>query len=706
MKTRIVCSALVALVTVCLAGTSAAAKHPVTLTDLEDLKAVTDLQLSPDGKMIAYTIGGPLHGTQIWITGTKAGSKPREIVSGDFPHWSPDGHLLAFYCKESTGLQLCLFDVREGSSHPITKLANGIDPDPWTQTGWMNDAFTYSWSPDGSRLVFGSRVYGRPAPYPTDPEADESFRGATAPLILTLNTPTTWTLSGIFTHGFGALQYKNGKRSFDSSTRTLRPPVSWNQIFIVNVRTHALVQLTHDKSTYFHPDWSPDGKAIVCTSSEGQVMEGGGVQRTNIYSFDVRSGTKVRITSGPGAKWLPSWSPDGQRIAYLNGNRFGKMSVYTISAQGGDAVNMTSEIDRRVLGFRWSPSGTELVFFYQDGVKWPLASVNTSNRHFTIVGGDEIATRSFLTVSRTGMIAWQQSDGRETGLIRAQLAISAAPYTIVNTNPQIDQWQIGDQDIVQWTNTRGDRNEGILILPFGYHSGDNVPLIVDCYPLQASSFKGWAMMGNQGWASRGYAVFWPNPRAPHAWMNSFKSEDYDRAAEGPQGWDVTIDDITSGVDELVRRGIADPKRIGLYGFSNGGGVVNYLVTQTRRFKCAVSVAGALSDWIRPGLLQPFSWIQEYEVGPLNPWDNPESLIRLSAVFHTGNAKTPMLLADGDEDGNFLLDTIEMYNGLRRYGVDVTLLRYPGQQHGFEGWALRDFWKRETEFFDTHLRVGR
>lgn len=210
------------------------------------------------------------------------------------------------------------------------------------------------------------------------------------------------------------------------------------------------------------------------------------------------------------------------------------------------------------------------------------------------------------------------------------------------------------------------------------------------------------MFGNQAWASNGYAVFRPSPRVPRAWINPWKSAAWSPVAKGAWGWNVAVDDVLSGVDALVREGIVDPDRMCLYGFSNGGGVVNYLVTRTPLFKCAVSVAGALSDWVRPALLNgdAAGWISEWAGAAL--WDDPTSYIELSAVFGLNKVHTPTLLAAGDEDGDFLLNSIEMYNGLRAAKVDVTLLRYADQGHGFTGVALRDFWSREMLFFARYL----
>jgi len=197
-------------------------------------------------------------------------------------------------------------------------------------------------------------------------------------------------------------------------------------------------------------------------------------------------------------------------------------------------------------------------------------------------------------------------------------------------------------------------------------------------------------------------VFWPNARAPHTWMNAYREAGFGEAGKGPKGWDVTLDDVLSGVDELIRGGIVDPDRMGLYGFSNGGGVVNDLVTRTNRFKCAVSVAGVYPDWLLPAFPHTDTTIPTFE-GGVSPFDDPAAYVQLSAIFHLKAVTTPMLLAVGDNDGDFLLGTIELYNGLRWLGKDVTFLRYPGQGHGFSGAALKDFWERETAFFDDHLK---
>jgi dipeptidyl aminopeptidase/acylaminoacyl peptidase len=266
----------------------------------------------------------------------------------------------------------------------------------------------------------------------------------------------------------------------------------------------------------------------------------------------------------------------------------------------------------------------------------------------------------------------------------------------------VKRWTLGRVNVLHWKNRRGDDLEGAILLPPNYESDRRYPIIVDAYPVENAA--GWLkpMYGNQAWAALGYAVFRPSPRAPHTWVNPWTTERMSLEAKGPDGWNVTVDDVLSGVDSLIQSGIADPDRMCLYGFSNGAGVVNYLVTRTARFKCAVSVAPALSDWVRPSLLDTSQADFLTTWAGTSFWDNPQAYVELSAVFHLKSVKTPMLLAVGDNDGDFLFDEIEMYNGLRGMGLDVTFLRYPDQEHGFTGESLRDFWARELDFFAFYL----
>jgi dipeptidyl aminopeptidase/acylaminoacyl peptidase len=676
--------------------------HKVSLEDLETLRYADYLRLSPDGKMLAYVVAG-----DIYLVATKAESLPRRLGPGTVPIWSPDNNFLAFYSNASGSNQLWVANSRNDQSEQITNLKGGIDPDPWTALGgWYYDPLLYSWSPDSSKLVFVSRVARDPTESGSTPVKNDLPAPAVqdnTPLILTTSTPIQWTLAGIFAHGFGERQWLGGRNVLGSGLPgdDRVPPSLASQLFIVDVGTKHLEQVTTDDAGYFNPDWSPDSKHIVCASNEGRSLIEYGAEATNIYSIDLLSRVKVALTRGPGDKRLPSWSPNGELIAYVSARHFGMQSVFVIGHDGGNPVDMTSSLNRTVTEFHWTPDSGSIVVLVTNGVLRPIIRIKLKDRRIEdVVSGS--ASREHTTISASGTLAWEESEGSRHGVLRSVSSTGTSPETLIDLNPQIRQWNLGIQTIVRWKNSRGEPLEGVLITPTGYESGHRYPLIVDAYPMQGNWFRGYPMTGNQAWASSGYAIFWPNARAPHMWVNHFMSESYDRAARGPDGWNVTVDDVLSGVNELVRSGIVDPSRIGLYGFSNGGGIVDYLVTRTHRFKCAVSVAAVYPDWSLPFFLHSDSKVTLLEGGD-DPIHSPEAYIGISAVYHLQAVRTPMLLADGDDDADFLLGMIEMYNGLRWLGGKVTLLRYPNQGHGFTDVALKDFWERENAFFEKYLK---
>jgi dipeptidyl aminopeptidase/acylaminoacyl peptidase len=671
-------------------------KHTITFEDLSALKELDDVRLSPDGKWLAYTAGDA-----IWLMPTLHSAASRKIGSGTQPLWSPDSKVLAYYSGVSGDTQLWIFKLAAWHAEQITYVKGGINPSTWTgyigMRGGPRYALDYGWAPDSGRVVFPSQVVVQRE------SKDLADINSGTPLMLTGDTPPSWTLSGVFrSGGFGAPPIVGGKIQWKRESGQDPPPVATNQLFIVDIKSKVTKPLTKAVDIYFNPVWSPDGRHILCLSNENRPLVGWGSGPTNIYVIDVSTGNETRLTSDDIFKRVPRWSPDGNWIAYLGQDRSFSQYLSMIPASGGKALSLTGNLDRDVEDFSWSANSRSLFINYANGPSWPIAEVRVVTEGIRDITIGE-AYRSSLSISNTGMIAWKQSDAEGTGKIYALSPGDANPRLLKDLNPQIKTWALGVQQVVRWKNSRGQELEGTLIKPIGYKSGQRYPLIVDCYPGLTNGFKGWAMTGNQTWAAHGYVVFWPAARAPNQWQNPYKSPAFSGEAKGPKGIDVMLDDVMSGVEELIREGIVAPDRMGLYGFSNGGGVVNQLVARTARFKCAISVeAGSSTDWTSDFFFYTYNKILAANAGAL-PWEDPQAYAGLSVIFHLDKIHTPMLLAEGDDDGMFLLNSIELYNGLRWLGRSVTLLRYPGQGHGFTGPALRDFSLRVVEFFDSYLK---
>jgi len=695
----------------CAAPSSRAqGQHLVTFDDLisAEVKHIDwQMDISPNSKTIAYSLQGE---DTLWLVDRNT-VVPRALGQGFMPRWSPDGKQLAFYSSRGGSLQLWLLNVENGTTSQLTVLEAGINPDPVTHfTGWIRDSFRYSWSPDGSKIAFASQVSSPAQSTEQSLHQTPSNRviGGTTnaiqdgePTILTAASSSTSALLGIFRTGatLGS-HYVNGKMELRNGAASNLT----NQIYIVDIKTRALEQLTKDGWGYFNPEWSPNGRWIAMGTTEGRPMVGYGPDAANLCAFNPKTGVKVMLTGGPGVKRIPQWSPDGKWIAYRGGKKFGLDSIFLIPASGGKAVNVTAHLDRDVQEFSWAADSSSFFVSYRDGITVFIGRVSISSGEVQRLTEPYAYCFPFVA-SRAGVLVWVQSDSSSSGVIHVLDPHDHEPHILLDVNPELKQWALGKQEVIEWRNSRGEEMQGILIKPVGYEKGKTYPLIVDPYPGPTGMLKLDPMLGNQAFASKGYAVFFPGERTAHTWPNPVKGEAFNEATRGGSGVDIMMDDLMTGIDALVRHGIVDPERMCLYGFSNGGGAANLIVTKTSRFRCVVSASGVLNDWSLAFFLSEDETIPEL-LGGRTPWGDPQTYVALSPIYHLSKVSTPLLLAVGDNEGGILqLYTIELYKGLRYLGRDVTLLRYPGQGHGFEGAALRDYWQRVNDFFDSHLKTS-
>lgn len=672
--------------------------------------ATTLMSLSNDGRYLAYEYRDAL-----WLLTTRGG-EPVKIAADTsaqaLPQWSPAGDRLSFYSSRSGTLQLWVYELAKGKSRQLTTIEKGINPpDPSYLGGFGNDPLRYSWSPDGKKIVYATQVAVAQSadsrvPAPVFPTPQQLAAGE--PIVLTPTTPVSWMLQGVVSYAdIAARNYTDNK----DARRADRPPeVMTNQLFVVEVASGKSTQLTHDDMGYFTPAWSPDDKRIAFMSGEG-VSPDRATPETNIFTLDLASGAHRKVSRGRTQKSLPLWSPDGQRLAWRDVDIvLGRMSriegVCVAEADGeGNTRNVTRSLEGRgQLAFEWSADGRHLIMPVFDGLISPLVKVDVAN------GAVETLTPEGATVSFAGFmfaasqagVAWlelPEPNGAETLWLND---LVSPPRKLAQVEPAADPLRDPRIEVLHWKNSRGEVIDGLLRYPVHYAAGKAYPMVVDAYSLVRFSFRQKIMHGkfNVERASKDYFFFLPNHRAPHMWLNPLKGARYDAAAVGATGLRIMTDDILTGVDELARRGLVDPKKLCVTGFSNGGQQGLQLLTQTDRFRCAVIQSPSTANWLNLVLFGPEDVIKT--LYGVTPWEDPSTYIALSAVFQADKIHTPVLLAVGDLESQ-VLEAVQLFSALKYLKRDVTLLRYPTQGHGFSGAAEEDFTRRATAFLAEHLR---
>ena len=675
------------------------AARPMSLSELEELAAGYDMSIdgAPAGGMVA--LGWK---RRVQVVDVKGGGVVADLGPGFGPAWAPDSQHLVFYSKRSGTLQLWLWSRRTGRVSALTHDAGGLDMDTSLRVmGRPLDVFRVTWSPDGRHVAFASRERHWPVVPALERKVDPGI--ASGPIVLTTETPSALTLRGILVDPgevSGVFYSDDG-----ATVRSRSGENTETQIREIDIATGAERPLTRGTSSHFDPTWSADGKFIACISAPGAGVAVD-ARETQVSVVVARTGLLHDVTSGPGLKSSLVWETPSDVITFMRSrSTFAWPALYAVDVDAGHKPSRVELLDRSIFKRLWQRKVKAFVVQYKDGVTGPLARIPLHSTPRILTSGSYPVDVADFTTLGDGSIAWIQLDPVNLWTLRFLRAGMRESSTVMRLTRMPRQGEIGRVEVLKWRDRRGDEHAGTVLLPPGFSAGGRYPLIVDAYPLIEGADWTDPMFGNYAWASAGYVVFRPSPRAPHVWMNPWTTEASSEVAKGPAGWTITMDDVMSGVQKLISTGVVDPDRMCLYGFSNGGGVVDDLVTRVHRFRCAVAVAPALSDWVRPFLLEGSDWVSAFDDGK-GLDEGLSDYITLSAVYHLSSVHTPMLLADGDEDGGFLLDAVEMYNRLRELGRPVTLVRYPHQEHGFTGAALEDFWSREMAFFARYLNPHR
>jgi len=639
------------------ARAAGAAPRLITIDDYFQIRDVGQPELSPDGQWVAYTVRSKMlkedkNETRIWMVPAHGGDPlpmTAEGVSSGHPRWSPDGKYLAFTSSRNNGKsQVWLLNRLGGEAVRLTEISQGA-----------ND---FEWSPDGSRLVLVIQD-----PKPEDAEADkdkekdkEKDKPGSKPKALP-------------PYVIDRLQFKSDTIGYLDRRRT--------HLYVFDVERKTVTQITSGDFDDSDPAWSPDGKSLAFTSNRS-TPDPDRSFNTDIWVVDAENSDKgahlTQITTNPGADRTPSWSPDSKWITFVTQTDAKAIDYAThhlaiAPATGGEAKVLTLALDRSVRRPRFSSDGQFIYFIAEDDGTQNLCRIAVTGGEVARTIGGRVTVGSY-SLGKDGAIAAQVGTSDRPDEIFLQNGSELTRLTKTN-DALVSQLRLAKVEYIHFKSKDGTSVAGYLYQPLDFDATKKVPTLLRPHggPVgqYAASFDHLAQL----FAANGYAVLLPNPRGSSGYGQKFC-----QAIFADWGNKDFQDDMAM-VDYALDQGIADPNKLGVGGWSYGGISTNFIITQTTRFKGAITGASEVLYAANYGH-DHYQRLWEYELGL--PWENRALYDKLSPFYKVTSVTTPTLIMGGEIDWNVpVINSEQLYQALKRVGkVPTELVVYPGEYHGF------------------------
>ena len=664
-------AALFALLTLTSTLLAQATPRSLEIKDQFAIKSVGSAEVSPDGEWVAFTVSTTNLDredtrTQIWMVSTAGGdpfpvTMSSESISG--PKWSPDGKYLSFLTSrgENAKPQVWVLDRRGGEARQLTEIEDG--------------AGSYEWSPDATRLVMAIR----------DKDSTAADSGSSRS-----RTRDPWVID--------RLQFKRDGRGYlADSLRT--------HLYVYDIASKKLTQITSGRWDEGSPAWSPDGTRIAFVSNRTEDPDANSNDDIWVVaaSNTDQGATLQRITDYQGGDGSPAWSPDGKWIAYttgINDPRVDAMSNNKLALRASDGSGerriLGDGLDRGVGSPTFTADGKALLFSIDDSGEGHVGRIDLATEAVTRPVSGEISSRGF-TASPDGKIALGVSTYHMPGEIFVQDGAELRQLSHVNDSI-MGAVRKAEVENVHFNSPDGTEIEGWVFFPPGFREGTRYPTILRIHGGPHGAYGvGWNFEA-QLLAANGYLVLITNPRGSSGYGNAFSMALW-------QKWGIPdFQDVMAGVDHVIERGWADPDRLGVGGWSYGGILTNYVITKSTRFKGAISGASM-------GLLVSNFGVDHYQLGNERewgtPWENRQMWEDLSPWNDVGKVTTPTLFMGGESDWNVpILNSEQFYQALKRRGIETRLVVYPGQPHGLRVPSYNVH--RYTEYlawYDKHVKGG-
>jgi dipeptidyl aminopeptidase/acylaminoacyl peptidase len=681
--------ALVVAAAAPLAAQQPPSPRPWRATDYYRLAGVAASTLSPDGRLVAFTVTTVVEDkdrrhSEIWLARTDGSAAPFRFTSAvteaASPVWSPDGALLAFTSR------------REGATDNVWFIRTQAPGGEAYQIPGVKASPVFS--PDGRQILFAWAG--------EEPESlkTQTWRSRVSPAAITRGPDPKRFDGRLYT----SLPFKADERGYLAPRETRRP----NHLYLVAAAGGTPRPLTSGALSQRDPHWSPDGRRVAFVQDSTETAEIVAQNRPAIYVLTLADSSTRRLATGFVASTAPAWSPDGQTLAFLcSRGRGEETDVCTIPAAGGAVKNLTTAWDLDPDDPSWSPDGKTIYF-----------SANTrGNTHLFSIAAVGATVRQVTTGERTLRDFTSSKDGRTIAYVGSDVTHPFELYTATlpaTGTPTAERRlsAINDSlmanvvmipaDTFTFAGVAGLRIEGWLMRPHGYERGKKYPLVLSIHGGPHSNYGNILFPEFQMLAGQGYWMLFTNPRGSEGYGHS-----YTFATRGRWGME-DYQDLMQAVDLVIARGEVDTTRMAVLGGSYGGFMTNWIVGHTRRFAVA-QTDRSIYNW--------YSWygssdaqgLTEYEFMGA-PWES-DSLYRvLSPMAFANRIVTPLLIVHSEDDFRVpITDAEQLFVMLRKRGVPSEFVRYPRSFHGLSRtgppWLLVDRLERIRTWFAHWIGTG-